>query len=248
MVALPRSHVPPEVASAAASPLQTNKTLREQKGPVALHPSVHPAGSRGMPGVDVLASCFFVVGPHRFWGRGVRLGFTLVLPCLAARPAGPGRSRPSRLACSRIAVPTAGQGLCFPAPRPHSSRSAHSLQGEGDLRGCGVAAGSLREEEVPALVPGAASSFPPRGAGTLAACVRPGPGWSLPGISRVSSSYRRCPGLAAHRPGWRVWEHTPPPSHGCPEQGNAARLTPSCPPNEHPLAPACFPRGKPSTA
>lgn len=87
----------------------------------------------------------------------------------------------------------------------------------------------------------------PRGAGMFSClCVYPGPGWSFPGISRVSSSYCRWPGLTAHPPGWRVWERTPPQSHGCPERGKCrpARLAPSCPLKEHPLAPACFPGGK----
>lgn len=110
--ALEHSHVLPEVESAATSPLQTNKKpLPDQKGPVIRRrPYVHPAGSKGMLGADVLAAFFFPVGPQQFWSSGVRLNFTPVLPCLAARPAGPGRGRPPtapglpapRLRCPRV--------------------------------------------------------------------------------------------------------------------------------------------------
>ena len=151
----------------------------------------------------------------------MRLSFTPLLPC---RQASRTRQRLSLQACLQLDCGAHG------GVRPCSSRSApcaRALQGEGDLRGCIVATGSLRQEEVPALFPSAASSFLPRGRGEPGrspACMHPGPGWSFPGVSRVSSSYQHCPGLTAHQPSWRVWERIVPQSHGCPERGNAARL------------------------
>lgn len=129
------------------------------------------------------------------------LGFTLVLSCLAARPAGPGSSCPSVLACTGIAVPTVGQGLCFFPLKPHSSRlSPHAcaLQGRGDLRGHVVGSGSLRQEEVPSS-PAWRHPSHHREPGRSPACVCPGPGWLLPGISRVSSLFRCSPGLTARQ-------------------------------------------------
>lgn len=164
----------------------------------------------------------------------MRLGFTLVLPCLAARPAGPGKAIPPGLPAARLQCAQWAKGSASP-PSPGtpqlslSSPCLHSAGGRGPerLRCCcwvPAARGSA------CLLPQRGVILPtarPRGAGTFAClpCMRPRPGWSLLGISRVSSSYHHCPRLAAHRPGWRLWERTPPPSHGCPGRGNTTQLS-----------------------
>lgn len=125
--ALARSQVLPEAVSPAASPWQTSQPPRGQKGPIILHPYVCPTGSRGMPGMDVVAGWFFTVGPRWSWGGGVRLGFTPVLPCCQASKIG--QKPPLQAGLQR---PWWAKGSAFlppfllPPPRPCSSHSALS--------------------------------------------------------------------------------------------------------------------------
>nr|XP_021144294.1 uncharacterized protein LOC110359322 [Columba livia] len=231
--ALAHSHVLLEVASAAASPLQANKTLCDQKDPAILYPYVHPARSRGVLALDVLASCI-CCWPSAVLGQTGNTGLYLVLSCLAARPAGPGSSCPSVLACTGIAVPTVGQGLCFFPLKPHSSRLspyACALQGKGDLRGHVVGSGSLRQEEVPSS-PAWRHPSHHREPGRSPACVCPGPGWSLPGISRIPAASPP-EGPVPHCQRWS-------PAHGCLAQ-------PREPPRTLP-APLPFPAGRQGSA
>lgn len=160
--ALAHSHVLLEVASAAASPLQANKTLCDQKDPAILYPYVHPARSRGVLALDVLASCI-CCWPSAVLGQTGNAGLypCPVLPCCQASRT---RQRPSLCACLHRDCGAHGgpRALFLPPETLQLSLIPPCLRSAGE-RGSErprcwlwvpVARGS-------ALFPSVASSFPP---------------------------------------------------------------------------------------